>query len=179
MGVIFGEDEDIIKPRFRQLSKALLASLFLIGLYYLALDPSTSGSASGREAGIILLISAGGMWALFRIYPTQKFNSWVLIPGAQDKESSGSSSAEVEEFKRTCQECGKTWHTSVEREESLQESKSQNAFVQFATALGGNLGAATQSKRNVEAQEKELEELQRCPVCGSQNYQEEKIRFEK
>ncbi|MFZ3077056.1 MAG: hypothetical protein WA139_01245 [Candidatus Aenigmatarchaeota archaeon] len=41
------------------------------------------------------------------------------------------------------------------------------------------MGAATQSKRNVESQQDLLDKLKKCPQCGSANYKEEEIIYEK
>ena len=51
--------------------------------------------------------------------------------------------------------------------------------MQASTACSGNMGAATQSKRNVESQQDLLDKLKKCPNCSSQNYTEEVIIYEK
>ena len=85
----------------------------------------------------------------------------------------------VEEYKRTCNECGKVWHSLVSREKQIGKDVRFNAFIQAATAFGGNLGAATQSKRSVESQQDLLDKLRKCPNCSSTNYTEEIIKHEK
>ncbi len=85
----------------------------------------------------------------------------------------------VKEYKRKCKECGKVWHSLVSREKQLEGGVKCDACVQGATAINGNLGAATQSKRNVDAGQSSLDSLRRCPNCGSQNYKEEVITYEK
>ncbi|MBI2084558.1 MAG: hypothetical protein HYT70_03030 [Candidatus Aenigmarchaeota archaeon] len=85
----------------------------------------------------------------------------------------------VQEYKRKCRECKKVWHSLVSREKEIGGNVKLNACVQASTACGGNLGAATQSKRNVESQQELLDKLRKCPSCGSRNYAEEIIIYEK
>ena len=85
----------------------------------------------------------------------------------------------VKEYKRKCNECGKVWYSLVSREGEIKKDIGTNACVQGATACGGNLGAATQSKRNVESQQDLLDKLKKCPNCSSRNYKEEVIIYEK
>lgn len=83
----------------------------------------------------------------------------------------------VREYKRKCNECGKIWHSLVSREKQITKDVKSNAFSQCAFC--GNPGAQLQAKRNVEADESELERLKKCPNCGSRNYTEEVIIYEK
>ena len=85
----------------------------------------------------------------------------------------------VQEYKRKCNQCGKVWHSLVDREKQLEEGVKCDACIQTSTALSGNLGSATQSKRNVAAGQNSLESLRKCPKCGSQNYKEDIISYEK
>jgi hypothetical protein len=83
----------------------------------------------------------------------------------------------VKEYKRKCNECGKVWHSLEGREKEVQKNIKNNAFSQCAFC--GNPGAQLQAKRNVEAGQSELERLKKCPNCGSMNYNEEVIIYEK
>lgn len=85
----------------------------------------------------------------------------------------------IKEYKRTCNECGKVWHSLASREKQIAGDVKLNACIQGSTACGGNMGAATQSKRNVESQKDLLDKLKKCPHCGSSNYKEEEIIYEK
>lgn len=85
----------------------------------------------------------------------------------------------VKEYKRTCKECGKVWHSLASREKQIASDVKCNACVQASTACSGNMGAATQSKRNVESQQDLLDKLKKCPQCGSANYKEEEIIYDK
>jgi len=85
----------------------------------------------------------------------------------------------VKEYKRKCRECGKVWHSLALREKEIEGGIKCDACVQGSTACGGNLGAATQSKRNVDSQQDVLDKLKKCPNCGSRNYKEEVIIYEK
>ena len=85
----------------------------------------------------------------------------------------------VQEYKRTCNECGKVWHSLISREKEIHKDVKSNACIQACTACGGNLDAATQSKRSVESQTDLLDKLRKCPECGSRNYTEKVITYEK
>jgi predicted nucleic-acid-binding Zn-ribbon protein len=81
------------------------------------------------------------------------------------------------EYKRTCKECGKIWHVSKEEIEELKQNKKQNSIAGALTALTGNLAASAQANRNKSSQKNRLKELNSCPNCNSQNYEEKKIQF--
>ncbi len=85
----------------------------------------------------------------------------------------------VKEFKRICNQCGKTWHSLESREKQIKNDVGCNACIQALTACGGNTGAAVQSKRNVESQQDLYDKLHKCPSCGSGDYKEEEIIYEK
>jgi len=84
----------------------------------------------------------------------------------------------VKEYKRTCRECGKVWHSLVEREKKIEKEISRGSLQQAGFACC-NPAAAAQSQRTVAAHENTLQQLRRCPNCGSQNYSEEIIIYEK
>lgn len=85
----------------------------------------------------------------------------------------------VKEFKRKCNECGKVWHSLSEREKKIESAKGVAALNQMSNACCCNSGAALQAQRNVGASEDSLDNLRRCPECGSQNYAEEVLIYEK
>ena len=91
----------------------------------------------------------------------------------------------VKEYKRKCNECGKKWHVLASREEKLQKDIKSNNCDQMTAACGmcgGNysaLGASTQAKRNEHALTDEVTRLKKCPECGSGNYSEEVVIYEK
>lgn len=93
---------------------------------------------------------------------------------------------QVQEYKRTCRECGKVWHSLVSREIQLSNA----AFTGKMGAFGSNMqaastcymcggGRAAQMDRNVAATESELDRLKSCPDCKSKNYSDEKVTYEK
>jgi len=84
---------------------------------------------------------------------------------------------QVREFKRTCQQCKKVWHVLEEREKKIQGNIQSNNCSQASFCC--NPGAQLQAKRNVEAGENELDKLKKCPECGSANYKEEVITYDK
>ncbi len=89
------------------------------------------------------------------------------------------SSGKVQEYQRRCNECKKLWHSLVSREQQVAKDIKLSSLVQASTACGGNMGAATQSQRNVQSQQDLLDKLKRCPNCGSKNYSEKIVAYEK
>jgi|GEM_PF-1600151 len=89
------------------------------------------------------------------------------------------------EYKRTCNECGKTWHVLADREKYLEKEQAFNQFNLCASALGnlgGNnhsWGVWTQGKRNEHALKEAEYKLKRCPNCYSENYTQTELRYEK
>lgn len=87
-------------------------------------------------------------------------------------------SDKIKEFKRTCKECKKVWHSLESREKQVQKDISINNL----SVLGNcccNPGAQLQAKRNVEANQDALSKLKQCPNCGSVNYKEEILYHDK
>ncbi len=85
---------------------------------------------------------------------------------------------QIQEYKRTCNQCGKVWHSLVAREKELEGDVKCNACIGAGTAFG-DMGTASQSIRNAQAQKTSLYSLRLCPQCGSQNYKEEIISYDK
>ncbi len=92
---------------------------------------------------------------------------------------------QVKEYKRKCKECGKVWHVLASREEKLQKDLKSNQCDQMTSACGmcgGNwmaLQSSTQAKRNEHALTDEVTRLKHCPNCGSGNYEEKEVTYEK
>lgn len=88
---------------------------------------------------------------------------------------------QVQEYKRTCKECGKVWHSLVSREKEIKSSVNSNSCLQVSEAMNccGDMGAMAQAGRNVDAQTDLLDKLKKCPNCGSKNYEETIISYEK
>jgi hypothetical protein len=93
---------------------------------------------------------------------------------------------QIQEYKRKCRNCGKIWHSLVSRERvlSIQKTSSQlgacGSQMQSASCCfmcGGS--KAPQYQRNAEATDSELDRLKSCPECGSKNYSEELMTYEK
>ena len=86
----------------------------------------------------------------------------------------------VAENKRVCNECGKVWHSLVEREAKLNPHSNccdQDTLGELNTC--GTNGAQAQYRRNIQSREDSLSILKQCPVCGSHNYTETIIYYEK
>lgn len=78
-----------------------------------------------------------------------------------------------QEYRRTCQKCGKVWHSLMSREAKIkadQEKYKEQAFCYSATC---NPDVSSQLKRNKDSMESELDRLQKCPECSSTDYKEE------
>jgi len=85
---------------------------------------------------------------------------------------------QVKEFKRTCKQCGKVWHVLESREKHVQSDilvNNLNVVSNCCNPFGGQL----QAKRNVEANQTELDKLRKCPDCQSANYAEEVLIYDK
>jgi len=86
---------------------------------------------------------------------------------------------QIQEYERTCRNCGKVWHSLVSREKELDlrttTSKMSECGSQMQAAsccnMCGDRGAA-QYGRNVDANKSEVDRLKSCPECGSKNYSE-------
>lgn len=85
----------------------------------------------------------------------------------------------IREYKRKCNQCGKIWHSLVNREKEISRKSFWGSIVSVGTALTGELGTSTQSQRNVDAQTEQLDNLKRCPNCGSSDYTEKIIIIKK
>lgn len=94
-------------------------------------------------------------------------------------ESNFNSNLHVKEYKRKCKECGKIWHSLSSREMEIESTKRVAALNQASNACTCNSGAALQAQRNVSSSQDTLDKLRSCPKCGSHNYAEEVLVYEK
>jgi len=83
----------------------------------------------------------------------------------------------VKEFKRKCNSCSKVWHVLASREKQVEKDVSGNNLQICANCC--HPSAQLQAKRNVEANQTELDKLRKCPECQSANYTEEVLIYEK
>jgi hypothetical protein len=103
----------------------------------------------------------------------------------KQKETDFNPITQVKEYKRTCNECGKVWHSLASREEKIEQQKRRNSCNELTAAWGmcggswSALGAATQAERNEHALDEELGKLKKCPNCGSHNYKEKILIYDK
>jgi hypothetical protein len=95
------------------------------------------------------------------------------------------SKSHIKEYKRKCNECKTVWHSLVSREEQLDKNLKDNNCNQSVAACGmcgGNwlaLGASNQAKTNEQIITQEKDRLKKCPKCGSGNYTETIVYYEK
>jgi DNA-directed RNA polymerase subunit RPC12/RpoP len=82
----------------------------------------------------------------------------------------------VAEYKRVCNECGKVWHSLADREKEI----TAGLFGDFC-GLCGTCGSPNQAQysHNFDANNSTLTQLRKCPKCGSGNYLETIIYYEK
>lgn len=90
----------------------------------------------------------------------------------------------VKEYKRTCANCGKVWHSLASRETALKLSQTSDFLGQCGSSMQscgtcGMCGGAerAQHSRNFGANNSELNRLHTCPDCGSAVYKEEVIEY--
>jgi ribosomal protein S27AE len=87
------------------------------------------------------------------------------------------SDKQVSEYKRTCNECGKTWHSLSKRENEIFKGIKGVKNAQCCTMCDANARKESQAKLNT--YENEIERLKKCPQCGSGNFKEELIVYDK
>lgn len=76
----------------------------------------------------------------------------------------------MQEYRRTCNACGKIWHSLVTRENQVVKSGQTDALNVCAQMC--NASAQQQAKRNFDANQSEIVRLRQCPQCGSSSYNE-------
>jgi uncharacterized Zn finger protein len=90
----------------------------------------------------------------------------------------------MQEYRRTCRNCGTIWHSLVEREKAIESASTAYRLG----ALGGIMQSCgtcgmcgeqskTQNVRNLDAHQSELFRLRSCPNCGSINYYQELLTY--
>tara|TARA_Y100000310_G_C20577264_1_gene761070 strand:- start:175 stop:477 length:303 start_codon:yes stop_codon:yes gene_type:complete len=84
----------------------------------------------------------------------------------------------VKEYKRKCNECNKIWHSLASREKEIKDDIKCSGCIGATTACGSPTTSA-QSIRTGTAQQDILDKLRKCPKCGSRNYVEKTIIYEK
>ena len=85
-------------------------------------------------------------------------------------------SALTKEYKRKCNRCGKVWHSLVSDEKSLKSQSVANALIGLGSI--GSTFSGLYSNKSLDTSDK-LSNLKKCPECGSQDYSEEIIEFER
>lgn len=82
----------------------------------------------------------------------------------------------VAEYKRVCNECGKVWHSLADREKQLSTNMLCDLCGSFNTCGSPH---QAQYNRNIDANVDTISKLKKCPQCGSGNYTETIIYYEK
>ena len=109
-----------------------------------------------------------------------------LVPIHSDTAKKTDNQNKIQEYKRTCRNCGNIWHSLVSREGILifQKTSSElgacgSGMQSASTCFMCGGGKFAQYQRNAEATDSELDRLRSCPECGSKNYSEELMTYEK
>ena len=102
----------------------------------------------------------------------------IKIEFEKDKKSTFDPKKHVKEYKRKCKQCGKVWHSLEAREKEIERSIKSSGCIGAATACGSPSTSA-QSMRSGQARQDTLSKLRSCQKCGSANYTEETIIYEK
>jgi hypothetical protein len=81
-----------------------------------------------------------------------------------------------QEYKRTCRQCGKVWHSLLVREQQLQTNIKSNQCDEKINCCDYN--PRLQAERNRQATESEIDRLRKCPNCSSKDFSQEIITIE-
>jgi hypothetical protein len=84
----------------------------------------------------------------------------------------------VQEYRRTCQDCGKVWHSLEGREKQIQR-ESTCCYCSMCYPRVSKDWDVSQDSRTRDERENELVRLRTCPSCNSTNYQEEILTYER
>lgn len=74
----------------------------------------------------------------------------------------------VQEYKRTCNACGKVWHSLASREAELINRRVANAAQVAAGCCSPAVGS--QGMATATLIDNEMERLKTCPECGSSSH---------
>jgi len=88
----------------------------------------------------------------------------------------------IKEYKRSCHECGKVWHSLVTREEAMlknNNSEQCDSSLNECAMCGTNKNKTTTIKDENIITTDELLRLKVCPECYCGNYDEEIIEHSK
>jgi hypothetical protein len=84
----------------------------------------------------------------------------------------------VSEYKRVCNGCHKVWHSLVERESEL-DTKNKSCCNDQDQANEASCCTNAQARRNLQARGDSLSKMRQCPECGSNNYTETILYYDK
>jgi hypothetical protein len=87
------------------------------------------------------------------------------------------SARQVSEYKRTCKQCSFVWHILAEREEQIKKGIEANKKDECCNMCDEN--AKRQRIERFSSFQNEFKRLKICPKCGSGDYQEETLVYEK
>lgn len=114
--------------------------------------------------------------------PSQNYEENPKKPLQTYEELPQKTASNLVEYRRTCQVCGKVWHSLISREKKVVSSQKSDLCMMCAGALqvcGGRAVSGsvthTQASKNLSAKQSELHRLRSCPQCNSVNYKEEII----
>jgi hypothetical protein len=82
----------------------------------------------------------------------------------------------ISEYRRTCNVCGKRWHSLVTREAEIIQRKQANAAQGLVGCCSPNTSATSIGTGQII--DSELQRLRQCPECQSVNFDEEIVDYE-
>ncbi len=85
--------------------------------------------------------------------------------------------SKVSEYKRTCNQCGKVWHSLTSREDEIKQGIRDNKDAQLCNMCDEN--AEVRRKQNLNTFTTELDRLKTCPQCSSRDYSELIVYYDK
>lgn len=129
----------------------------------------------------IVKIPAEGNLSLEEFLDKHKGKVMDMIKEQERHDEESNPKKYVKEYKRTCNECGKEWHSLESREKKIEQDIKdiENPCTKSCITCCALPGDDLQARRNVNANQSELDRLRKCPNCSSQNYKQEIITYEK
>ncbi|WP_394339122.1 zinc-ribbon domain-containing protein [Methanoculleus sp. UBA430] len=85
--------------------------------------------------------------------------------------------SQVSEYKRTCNQCGKVWHSLKSREDEIKRGIQNNKNAQLCNMCDAN--AENKRKQDLNTYTTELDRLKTCSQCSSRDYSEVIVHYDK
>jgi len=133
-----------------------------------SLRPQSSGATASQQH----CQSCGAMSGRDEAYCPKCGKPIALGPSSPPLATQG---IQIQEYKRTCKACGRTWHSSVAIEKRLKV-QGVTSNMMAATSIFNPLLNVVAIK-NVRSIQGSLDKLKSCPDCGSHSYIETLVKY--